>query len=207
MNKKLLVLLVVGATAGQVQADFGGKIKGFFKATNALLNPIDFTGQKKETKKYDVAVRDVDGENRHVVKQGNLVGWLDGEDFKVIADFDAKDCVTLKASGGTEYYVTKNGQNEPTIDELNGMDITTTEPSVVDQGWAKLNAFKVAAEGEGKTSEAISGFRQAVLGKRKSSALITSAWGVLIGAFMLGRSMAKAEDDEDEDGEEEGDNA
>ncbi len=207
MNKKLFALLVVGATVGQVRADAMGKFKGFFKATNALLNPIDLTGQKEETKKYAVASeKDDDGTNYRVVKQDKKPGYVDGnKDFKELLNFNTEDYVIVKSDKGTKYYVEKNGNNEPKIDNDNGVKVTTKQPSVEAQGWVKLANFHVAADADKKTSEAIWGFRQAVLGKRKASALITSAWGVLIGTFVIARSMAKDVDDEDDDADDDDD--
>ncbi len=250
MNKKLLALLLVGATAGQTaRADF----MGFVRAANALLNPIDMTGQKHEDQedaKYAFAHREQVGADifAPIVKHGDEAGYMEKVDgnskFFPLEDYarktfdrstkkyvdnpinnDAAEVAThfndtfttVKAADGNEYYVQKDGTN-PRVD-ANGFEIITKakrDVSVGEQGRGKINAFFEAEDAcaqdkdkktpGGKTSEALWGFRQSVLGQRTSGALIASGWGAVIGAAVLAHSMAKADSD-DEDEEENDDNA
>ncbi len=220
MNKKLLALLVVGATAGQTARAVD--IKGFFKAANALLNPVDFTGEMKqgpESAKYDVLVHNDAGTNRHVIDQAGKVGFIDGADvFQELEAYDVTNAVAkANVENGKTYYVQKNAGNVAKIDNENGVTIVTRKEhttTVEMLGREKVDAFFGAQDAHkdnatrpgGKTSEAIWGFRQGVIGKWKANGLVAAGWLTVIGSYLLGRSMAKADsDDDDNDDDEEGD--
>ena len=207
MNKKLLALLVLGAAAGQTAqaVDVKGKFTGFFKGANALLNPIDRTKDTHTdavSAKYDVALAN----SKLLVRENGVIGTKDDQkNFVAEANLNIDNYVLVTDISGTQYCVNKAANGNAKIDDTNGFEITTAaaqDVSVAAQGWAKLDTFKNAQGADRKTSEAIWGFRQAVLGKAKAGVLISAGWIVTVGSYLLGRAMAKAEDDEDEDEED-----